>query len=262
MTFRRLAITGAIIILDKGSVIQYTAGLMLCFAAACMQASYQPYRELSENRMALGVETNLVAVLYLSFLSGLDTSSFQGDNGNGIGVLFVVLTVVYVGAGVLLVIYEIFYASPAIKNETLFLRRNKSSSKAPKNHRSSSSSDLEMTAPPGVPPEKSIEATNSTLRVSTANKSQKSNAKSRALSNDSTFVAHPVRVPALRQNSSTFSVTSPLQGGADGDFNELGLPSPVTAAGRTKQEEVGDQRKSEHHIRMSGMFKAAGAAVS
>ena len=273
VTLRRLLITGAIVLLEKGSVVQYTAGLMLCFVAACMQASYQPYRELSENRMALGVESNLVAVLYLSFLSGLNMSSFEGDTGKNIGLLFVVLTVICVCTGLALVAHEVFYDSPEVaRSASLFLRRSKAASRSAYDFRSSkhqsagsSGGSLEMTSLP----EGGGEATKNRGANAAATTSDA------PLPADVTFA----RVPSSQASSSRV-VESPITGGRSEELDTIeeqldaktgntfffnkatGETSWIrdslsSAAGiKTAAEGDHDRRKSEHHLRLSGAYKA------
>jgi len=56
VTTRRLILTGAIVALQRGSVLQFTAGLTVCLVGALLQISFQPYCATAENALALMVE--------------------------------------------------------------------------------------------------------------------------------------------------------------------------------------------------------------
>lgn len=92
VTLRRLVMTGAIVVLPRGSPLQYSVGLLVCVVGSLLQSSFRPYVGNSENVLSLMVELDTFVVIYAAFLSSLRDFVFEGTSGRNLGVLMVILT--------------------------------------------------------------------------------------------------------------------------------------------------------------------------
>lgn len=109
VTIRRLMMTGVLVALERGSITQYSCGLLVSLFSALLQAAFRPYCEQPENWLALMAEINTYLVIFLACLASLKDSLFEGPSGTGIGILLTILTVAVIVFSIALLNLALFY---------------------------------------------------------------------------------------------------------------------------------------------------------
>ena len=115
---RRLVLTGAIVVLPRGSVSQCTVGIFMCILAVILQQTYRPYIEPTENIVAFLVEVNLIILIYIVLLFSLNATTLDGLQGDSISVILLILTVLVIGLGITLMIITTCYPPERDQFET------------------------------------------------------------------------------------------------------------------------------------------------
>ena len=105
-TFRRLSMTGALVLFPAGSVSQLSTAIFLSLFGLVAYAYFRPYICWEESGVASMAQFQIFVVVFLGLLGKLDESTFDGNDGKFIGVLLVVLTVLVILSVVLLLVLE------------------------------------------------------------------------------------------------------------------------------------------------------------
>jgi len=117
VTLRRLVLTAAIVVLDRGSIVQYSTGIMVVLAASALQSFFAPYCEPSENTLAMLVEINTLVVIWVAFLGSMPGREFilLGES-SGVGVFLSILTLLVLAVGAGTFVFAIAHTTASVQS--------------------------------------------------------------------------------------------------------------------------------------------------
>ena len=88
-------------------MLQLSLGIFTCFFSVALQTMFMPYHTSGENAFAFMTYTLTFLVMFVGLIGKLDSSKFEGADGDGVGMLLAVLTVFVIFLSALVIYFEI-----------------------------------------------------------------------------------------------------------------------------------------------------------